>query len=89
VKASHCDSCMVPPDQLNELRKAVDPGWPARTEADMKKVIHEMHDIRKDAAVYKGGGEGVGGRARCAPSDGENKMSTPWRTSYILRLKNG
>jgi hypothetical protein len=47
VKASHCDSCMVPRDRLYKLRKAVDPGWPARTEADMKKVIIEMIDIRE------------------------------------------
>jgi hypothetical protein len=53
VKASHCDSCMVLPDQLNELQKAVDPGWPARTEADMKKVIHEMLDIRETPGSTK------------------------------------
>jgi hypothetical protein len=53
VKASHCDSCMVPPEQLNELRKGVDPGWPARTEADMKKVIQEMLDIRETPGSTK------------------------------------
>jgi hypothetical protein len=53
VKVSHCDSCMVPPDQLNEVRKAVDPGWPVRTEADIKKVIHEMLDIRETPGSTK------------------------------------
>jgi hypothetical protein len=48
VKASHCDSCMVPPDRLNEsCGKRSNPGWPARTEANMKKVINEMLDIRE------------------------------------------
>jgi hypothetical protein len=83
VNASRCDSCMVSLDQLNDLRKAVDPGWPARTEADMKKVIHEMLNIT-------GGTPGsTSGQARCAPSDGENKMSTPWGMRYIFRLKSG
>lgn len=51
VRQTCCDSCLVPPDELNQLRHAVETGYPVRTEAAMTPLIHEILDLKEDPNV--------------------------------------
>jgi hypothetical protein len=46
-----CDSCLVPPNELNQLRHAVETGYPARTEAAMTPLIEEILNLKENLDV--------------------------------------
>jgi hypothetical protein len=51
VRQTCCDSCLVPPNELNQLRHAVETGYLVRTEAAMKPLIHEILDLKDNPNV--------------------------------------
>ena len=50
VRASACDSCLVPSEDLPSLKEACVHGFPTRREDDMWLVLQQMHDFREAGA---------------------------------------
>jgi hypothetical protein len=51
VMQTCCDSCLVPPNELNQLRHAVETGYPVRTEAAMTPLIDEILKLKENPNV--------------------------------------
>jgi hypothetical protein len=51
VRQTCCDSCLVPPNELNQLRHAVETGHPFRTEAAMTLLIDEILKLKENPNV--------------------------------------
>jgi hypothetical protein len=51
VRQTCCDSCFVPPNELNQLQHAVETGYPVRTEAAMTPPIDEILNLKKNPNV--------------------------------------
>jgi hypothetical protein len=51
VRQTCCDSCLVPPNELNQLRHAVETGYPVRTEAAMTPLINEILKLKENPNV--------------------------------------
>lgn len=50
VKTNLCDSCHVPPKELNQLRKALGGDYAPREEERMKLALRDMFDLRDSKA---------------------------------------
>jgi hypothetical protein len=51
VRQTCCDSCLVPPNELNQLRHAFETGYPVRTEAAMTPLIDEILKLKENPNV--------------------------------------
>jgi hypothetical protein len=51
VRQTCCDSCLVPPNELNQLRHAVETGYPVRTEAAMTPLIDKILKLKENPNV--------------------------------------
>jgi hypothetical protein len=52
VRQTCCDSCLVPPNELSQLRHAVETGYPVRTEAAMTPLINEILNLEENPNVH-------------------------------------
>jgi hypothetical protein len=51
VRQTCFDSCLVPPNELNQLRHAVETGYPVRSEGAMTPLIHEILNLKDNPNV--------------------------------------
>jgi hypothetical protein len=51
VRQTCCDSCLVPPNELNQLRHAVKTRYPVRSEGAMTPLIHEILNLKDNPNV--------------------------------------
>jgi hypothetical protein len=51
VRQTCCKFCLVPPNELNQLRHAVETGYPVRTEAAMTPLIDEILKLKENPNV--------------------------------------
>jgi hypothetical protein len=55
VRQTCCDSCLVPPNELNQLRHAIETGYPVRTKAAMTPFIDEILNLKEIQTSLKCG----------------------------------
>lgn len=53
VKVNHCDSCLVPPKELNRLAEALAGEYTQRLEPQMRVAINAILDLKEDPDVPK------------------------------------
>ncbi|GAQ92528.1 hypothetical protein KFL_010410010, partial [Klebsormidium nitens] len=51
VKVNYCDSCLVPPDEMNRLDEALRGDYPPRLEPAMRVAVNAILDLKEDPHV--------------------------------------